>query len=256
MNVVVLAGGELSVDDPLVSAALNGGNKAHLPLGGKPMLQWVLDALGGSDLISRVILIGQSEEAGFKCLKPMVTIPDQGGLVENLIAGVRRSVQLSPDEGYTLIASGDIPLISTEMVDWVIRNGVTVGAEITYHVVSEEVMGARFPGSKRTFVPLKDVRVCGGDLNLIANHVIDQHQSLWLRLADTRKSPLKQAAIFGPVILAGLALRRFTLDELAKRISRRLKLNAQVVISQYAELGMDIDKLHQYEMVLNEIEAS
>jgi molybdopterin-guanine dinucleotide biosynthesis protein A len=254
MNVVVLAGGKLRSDDPLAERVASGGNKAHLVLAGKPMLQWVLDALGGSELISKVILVGQNEQAGFTCIKPIFFLQDQGSLVENILVGVKRSMQISPEETYTLVASGDSPLVTTEMVDWVIQKGEGSGADLLYHVISEDVMETRFPGANRTFVPLKGVKVCGGDLNMIANAAVEKHKYLWARLAETRKSPFKQAAIFGPVILGGVVLRLFTLENLSDQLSQKLGMCARAVLCPYAELGMDIDKLHQFELVQGEME--
>jgi molybdopterin-guanine dinucleotide biosynthesis protein A len=257
MNVVVLAGGELSVGDPLFALVPEGAHpsKAHLDLGGKPMLQWVLDALGKSKSISGVILVGQSADAGFVCEKPMSFVADQGGLIENALAGVRASKAQNPEETHTLLASGDIPLLTAEMVDWVVENGLKDGGDLIYHVITDEVMEARFPGSNRTFIALKGIRLCGGDLNLIANKVIEQNKDLWEKLAARRKSPLKQAAIFGPDILLGLVLRILALDRGVAKISKRLGLAARAVESPFAELGMDVDKPGQYQLVKEELEV-
>jgi len=258
MNVVVLAGGKLKSEDPLFDLLPEGAHpsKAHLDLGGKPMLQWVLDALGGSDRISSVILVGQDENAGFHCAKPIKFVSDHGGLIENAFAGLRASMAQNPDEKYTLLASGDIPLLKTEMVDWVVENGVQTGADLIYHVITDDVMEARFPGSNRTFISVKGMKLCGGDLNLFAHDVIEQNRDLWDKLAARRKNPLKQAALLGPGILLGLVLRILDLETGVAKISKRLNLVGKAVSCPYAELGMDIDKLGQYELVRQEIEAS
>ena len=115
-------------------------------------------------------------------------------------------------------------------------------------------MEARFPNSNRTFVSLKGIKVCGGDLNLVANKIVDQNRELWGKLADRRKSPLRQAALLGPGILLGLALRILDLEAGVAKINKRLGLVGQVVECPYAELGMDVDKPSQYELVKQEIE--
>lgn len=257
MNVVVLAGGRLTSEDPLFDLIPPGAHpsKAHLDLGGKPMLQWVLDALGGSDRISRVILVGQDEDAGFASAKPMTFVPDQGGLIENVLAGVRASMAQNPGEKYSLLATGDIPLLKTEMVDWVVDNGLKTGADLIYHVITDQVMEARFPGSNRTFISLKGMNICGGDLNLLSHDVVEKNRDLWEKLAARRKNPLKQAALLGPGILLGLVLRILDLETGVAKISKRLKLVGKAVACPYAELGMDIDKPGQYELVRQEIEG-
>ena len=132
MNVIVLAGGELTSEDPLFTLLPEGArpSKAHLELGGKPMLQWVLDALGSSQFISDVIVVGQGEDSGFTCEKPTKYFPDQGSLLDNVLAGISVSMESSPGATHTLLASGDIPLLTPEIVDWVVDNGLRSGADL------------------------------------------------------------------------------------------------------------------------------
>ncbi|MBN2043527.1 MAG: NTP transferase domain-containing protein [Anaerolineales bacterium] len=257
MNVVVLAGGELKSEDPLFGLVPPGAppSKAYLSLAGKPMLQWVLDALGDSNMISGVIVVGQPENADFKSAKPISYIEDQGGLIENALAGIRYSAEQKPGEKYTLLASGDIPLLTPEMVDWVVENGLQSRADLVYHVITDKVMEERFPGANRTFISLKGIRVCGGDLNLISHRLVEQNNYIWEELAARRKSPIRQAALLGPGILLGLMLRILSLEQGVELVSKRLGLVGKAVESPYAELGMDIDKPGQYELVKNEMSA-
>ncbi|MCB2178684.1 nucleotidyltransferase family protein [bacterium] len=253
MNVVILAGGELTPEDPLfpLIPEHKPKNKAYLPLDGKPMLQWVLDALAGSQYIDRMILVGVDAQSGFTAAKTMVFLPDQGGIVENIMAGVRYSAELDPQATHTLVSSADIPTLRSEMVDWVIENRKQLDVDILYHVITDETMETRFPGSNRTFAPLKGMRVCGGDLNIISHRVINEHTDLWERLTASRKNVLQQAAIFGPRLLFALLFRWYDLDQVASYLSNRLGLTAKAVVSPYAELGMDVDKPHQYELISN-----
>ncbi|MEJ2758953.1 MAG: hypothetical protein P8046_10780 [Anaerolineales bacterium] len=232
MNVVILAGGELSPEDPLYPLIPENTlkKKVFLPLEGKPMLQWVLDALAASQHIDKMVLVGVDESSGFQAGKSLVFIPDHGSLVENIIAGVRYSRE-------------------PEMVDWVVENGEIDGVDLLYNVITDKTMESRFPGSNRTFAPLKGIRVCGGDLNIISNRLIDDHIELWQELTAARKNVLKQAAIFGPRLLFALLFRWYDLNQVAEYLSRRLGLKAKAVVSPYAELGMDVDKPHQYELI-------
>jgi len=116
-------------------------------------------------------------------------------------------------------------------------------------------MEARFPGSNRTFISLKGMRVCGGDLNLVSPNVIHQNLELWEKLTAQRKNPLKQAGLLGPGILLGLLLHILDLETGVAKISKRLGMVGKATTCPYAELGMDIDKPHQYELVKKEIEG-
>src|SRR3546814_14567461 len=50
------------------------------------------------------------------------------------------------------------------------------------------------------------------------------------------------AAVFGPVLLLGYLLRRFTLDEAMARISARLGVRVAAVKMPMAEAAIDVDK--------------
>jgi len=255
MDVVILAGGVLQSEDPLFPFVPEGvpKNKVFITVNGKPVLQWVLDALSASTKIDNIILVGQSEDHHFSSTKPLYYLPDTGSMVDNIITGVTFSSQLNSTTTHTLIASGDIPLVEPHMVDWVIGNAESDLVDFTYHVIQEEVMEGRFPGSNRTFAPLKGVRVCGGDLTVISHAVVMQNTAIWKRLTDARKSVVKQAAIFGPRLLFGLLFRQLELEQLASYLGKRLGLQAKAVISPYAEVAMDIDKPHQLALVREEL---
>ena len=255
MDVVILAGGIIDREDPLypfLPADLP-KNKAFITLNEKPILQWVLDALENSSRIDNMILVGQSESNGFTSSKPLYHLPDTGSMIENIISGVTYSSKLNSSSTHTLIASGDIPLVEPQMVDWVIETAEKDLVDISYHVITEDVMEGRFPGSNRTFAPLKGVRVCGGDLTVISHAVVTQNTALWKQLRNARKSVFKQAAIFGPRLLIGLLLRQLELEKVARYLSKRLGLEARAVVCPYAEVAMDIDKPHQLELIRQEL---
>ncbi len=259
MNVVILAGGILSSEDPLTPFLPDGlpKNKAYAMIGDKPMIQWVLDAINGSAYTGEIIVVGLAAETyPLESRRPLHYLEDHGGLIENIMAGVKHSAQLSPQETHSLISSCDIPAITPQMVDWVIENGQNAQADVLYHVIEESTMEARFPGANRTFAPLKDIRVCGGDLNIIANKVTQQDNPVFQRLTAARKSVLKQAAIFGPRLLLGVLFRRLGLVQAAEYLSKRLDITARAVVCPYAEIAMDVDKPHQLTLLRTDMEKT
>ena len=57
MDAIVTAGGIPQPDEPLY-AFTQGGPKALLDIFGKPMIQWVLDALEGAKGVDNIVIIG------------------------------------------------------------------------------------------------------------------------------------------------------------------------------------------------------
>ena len=251
MNAVVIAGGTPPPEDPLYPYT-QGQSKALLDVAGKPMLQWVLDALSGARTVTSVTLIGPAAAHGMPCWKPVHYLPEQQGLLANVQAGIREVAQREPAAGHVLIVSSDIPGITPEMVDWRVEAALDSESDFDYAVVERRVMEARFPGSNRSYVPLRDAEVCGGDMNVVrAATVADER--LWQRLVDARKSALRQAALLGFDTLFLLLTRRLTLAQAEKLASKRLGLQGKVRLAPYAEIAMDVDKPHQLELMRRDL---
>src|SRR4030043_341016 len=248
MDAVVTAGG-IPQPDELLYPYTQGKPKAMLDLGGKPMVQWVLDALSDAKRVENVVLIGLTEESCVTCSKPLSFIPNRISMIENLLAGINKVMELNPSATQVLLVSSDIPGITPEMVDWEVETTLQYDVDLCYNVVKSEVIEARYPGSKRTYTRLKDMQVCGGDMNGGHTSVASTNPEIWEKLIASRKNPVKQAAILGFDTLFLMLLRMISLDEAVKKVAARLHMTGRAVICPYAEIAMDVDKPHQLEMM-------
>jgi len=255
MDAILTAGGIPLPEDPLYPYT-NGDSKAMVDMAGKPMIQWVLDALGNAKHVDNVIIIGLSPKTDVSCKKPLHFISNQGRMLANIVAGVEKSVELDSKARYVLIVSSDIPEINAEMVDWLIETCMETEEDIYYGVVPREVMEARYPGSNRTYTKLQDVQLCGADMHI--SHVrmaLDpDHLEMWEELIGNRKSPLKQAATIGFGTLLKVATRRITLEDLVATVTKRIGITGRPIIWDHAEPGMDVDKPHQLEILREDME--
>lgn len=259
MDAVLLAGGGVDPQDPIYPYT-NGHPKAFLNIGGKPMLQWVLDALEMAPSVDRIVLVGLDALENLQAEKIVRTLPGQGGLLPNVLAGLREVMRLNPQAEYTLLVAGDIPGITAEMVEWVIAQALEGEPfDLAYVAIPREVMEARFPEARRTYLRLKDMEACGGDVHVVRTSLADTHTEIWERLIAARKHPFRQAQILGLDLVLRLLFHRLTLAEALDKVSRRLQVRGKLLLSPYAELGMDVDKPHQVELmhrVLSERQAT
>ncbi len=251
MDAILLAGGIPTGEDPLAEIC-QGNPKALLDVAGKPMAQWVLDAMDAASSIDRVFITGLDADCGLQSSKLAAFTGDQGGMLQNAMAGFTHVAQAGGKNGHVAIASCDIPTIRAEMINWRVNIAMQTDSDLDYAVVKREVMETRFPGSKRSFVPFRDAQVCGGDFNVARLSAI-RDEALWERLVSARKNALKQASVLGFDTLILLLLRRLTLESAESIISKRLVLVGKLQISPYAELAMDIDKPHQLEIVRQDL---
>jgi hypothetical protein len=86
-------------------------------------------------------------------------------------------------------------------------------------------------------------------MNMIRANTVNANEELWDRIVAARKSVFKQAALLGYGNLFLLLSRQLTMDGAVKRVTKRMDITGQAVISPYAELGMDVDKPHQLEIL-------
>ena len=252
MDAIVIAGGIPRPEDPLYTYS-HGDSKALIDVAGKPMVQWVLDALGNAKQVDHVIIIGLSPKSGITCKKPIYYVSNQGRMLANIVAGVDKALELNKRNKYVLVVSSDIPTLKSEMVDWLVKTCMETKDDLYYGVCPKDVMEARFPGSKRTYTHLKDMDVCGADINLTHVRMATEHLDMWESLIGSRKSPLKQAGIIGFGTLFALFTRRLTLEDAVKRVGDRIGIKGRAIVWPYAEPCMDIDKPSQLELLREDL---
>jgi NDP-sugar pyrophosphorylase family protein len=249
----VVTAGSIPQPDELLYPYTLGKPKALLEIAGKPMVQWVLDALSGAKKVENVVLIGLTEESGVTCTKPLTFIPNKISMIENIIGGIKKVLEINPSAARVLMVSSDIPAITSEMLDWEVETTLPTDVDLCYTVVKRKVVEARYPGSRRTYVKLKDVEVCGGDLNVLHTSVVKLNPEIWERLIASRKNPIKQAAIIGFDTLFVMAFRMITLEQAVNKVTARLKMTGRAVVCPFAEIAMDVDKPNQLEMMRTDL---
>jgi len=252
LNAIVTAGGKTRPNEPLYPIS-GGGYKAMLDVNGRPMIQYVLDALNGSAQIENIVVVGLPPDNLLESSRPLVLLEDHGDMVANILAGASKLAALDPAATHCLVVSSDIPAITSAMVDWLIEQVGQSDHEIYYNVIERKVMEARYPGSRRTYVHLKGVQVCGGDMNAIRISLASSDNSLWDRLIEARKSPLRQAALIGYDTLFLLLLRRLSVQEAEVAVSRKMGFRGRAILCPYAEMGMDVDKPFQLEIMREDL---
>lgn len=252
MDAIVTAGGIPLPEDPLYPYS-QGHAKALIHIAGKPMIQWVLDALSDAKSVDNVIVVGLSKKVALACKKPLTYVSNQGQMLPNLAAGLQQARELNPKAEYALLVSSDIPALRPEMIDWLVETAMQTQDELYYGVIPRDVMEKRYPNARRTWVQLKDMAVCGADLNIAHISLLEKYMDTWEQLLGARKSPLRQAAIIGLDTLIQFLLRRLTLNDVVQRVTSRIGVRSRAIIWEYAEPGMDVDKPHQLEIMQSDL---
>ena len=252
LDALVVAGGKLRRGDPLYAQAPD-GFKALLPIGGKPMVQWVVDALAASPRVGKIVLIGLPEDAPVQHPAIAARLSDHGSLFRNIRAGGEWIRNNNPAAQSAISASGDIPAITPEMVNWVVDAIDRSEYDLYYVVIPKETMEVSFPDSRRSFVHLRDCTLCGGDLHILRLSLLP-NASFWEGMHAARKSILRMALLLGMDTLFLLIFRMLTLAEAQRRVSERIGIRGRAIVSPFAELRMDVDTPHHYDIVRSVME--
>ncbi len=247
MDVILTAGGVPSPKDSLHTAS-QGGYKAMINLNGRPMIQWVLDALSQAKSIERIILVGLPPMTNLYCAKPIIIVEEQGDLLSNVRAGCHEVAGHNPSATHTLLVAADIPLLTPEMVDWMASQVAEGNSDMYYALVERNLIEKAYPGARKVFISLKDLQVCSGEVNAIRLSLAVSDQPFWQRLVEARKNPLKLASVAGYDTMFLLRLGTRSLDAVEKGVQERFGFSCRALLSPYPEIAVDVDKPFQLEI--------
>ncbi|MEW8958340.1 MAG: nucleotidyltransferase family protein [Moorella sp. (in: firmicutes)] len=211
--------------------------RALLPVGSRPMILWVLEALQYSGCIRRLVVSGPQELTAV--LPAEVTLVPAGRTaVESALNGAA----LFPDAEWLLLVTADIPLLKPEAVQDFLERCRRRRADFYYPIVSRERNEASYPGVKRTYVRLRDGIFTGGNMVLIRAAVLPDCARKSQELVRLRKSPLALSRLAGLGFIIKFLTRRLTIAEAEKEFSRLLGARGAAIISPHPEIGIDVDK--------------
>ncbi len=252
IDCILMAGG-LPREEDLLYEYTQGKPKALVDVAGKPMAQWVLDALDEAPSVGRIVVAGLEDEGTLTSPKIGHFLPDRGSMLENALGGIDWVLKANPQAGQVLSCSSDIPLLTGAMVERLLAQCTDPTVDLYISIVARERMEQRFPDSRRSYVHFTDGDYAGGDVHVGASHVGHQYRDLWEALFASRKNALKQAARLGPAFFAKLMTRRLSLAELERRVRDKFGINGRALITEDAEVGMDADKPFQLEICRREL---
>jgi len=251
---VVTAGWSPKEDDPLAEYT-HDQPKALIPIAGKPMIAHVVDAIAGSRNIQNIVVVSLDPAADVRFSVPVESVPDAGDILSNVEAGIDYVTTHYPNLDGILLSSSDVPTITPPIVDAFIEECFRTDHDLYYSIIERAVMEGRFPGSLRSYIHLREGDFAGGDLILVRSGMALGQRDLWQDLSAARKSVLRQARLVGMGLFLKLITRRLSLGDAERRICKVLDVRGRAVPFPYAEVGMDVDKPFQLEIVRAELEA-
>ena len=235
---VVLAGSRPG-GDPL-AARHNQEFKALIPVAGKAMVRWPVDALLASGaLVGEIIVVTQQPDKlrGVLPDDPRISLrPSQATIAETIFQLIADKEAVFP----ILVTTADHALLTPAMIAEFA--GKAHGADLAIGVVEQAVMIARFPDAKRTWIGFRGGRYSGANLFAFGSERVTGAVEQWRSVEQQRKKGWRVLAALGPALLLGAVLKLRTLDQSAAAIGRKLGLSIRPVELSDPIAAVDIDK--------------
>ncbi|MFH1737153.1 MAG: nucleotidyltransferase family protein, partial [Actinomycetota bacterium] len=217
VDAVILGGGSLK-DDGAESAPKPSAvaGKALLKIGGREMIEYIIDALDGIKHIRRTIIVAPDSALNSSWAGRVdAVIPTVGSAVDNGVTAINYLKDHGPGlSKYILFMSCDIPLITTEAIDDFLNRCLASDDDVYYPVIRKEVIEAKYPETKRTYASLRDGTITGGNFALMEPEIILANLSLLEDAYAARKSVVKVFRLLGVKFIVKYLARTLTISDI------------------------------------------
>ena len=232
VSVLILAGQRAGVIDPLC-AATGEGRKALIPILGRPMLSYVLEALEAAGLPAPYHISGCSADVDAR-LKDAPSAPGPAG---SALAALQSGITFP-----VLMTTADHPLLTPAMITEFIEQSKTSGADFCIGLAQESIIRPAYPDMKRTYLRFSDAAVSGCNLFYIANIHGLKAIEFWQEAQHFRKQPLKLARKLSLSLFWRYWRGKLSLDAALDHASKTLGIKAAAVMMSVPEAAIDVDK--------------
>ncbi len=244
MTAIVLAGSRPG-GDPL-AAAFGTDFKALVPVGGKPMVRWPVEALLASPRFAEVRVLAQEPERIGEALPASPRLKVEKS--EATIAATLEQLCFDPTVRWPLfVTTADHVLLDEGMIDEFCDLGET--ADIAIGVVERDTLMKRLPNSRRTWIRFRSGAYSGANMFLLSGKKVLPALELWRSVEQDRKKGWALLWAFGPVNLLGAMLRLRTVHQTLESIGRRVGARVEAVDLSDPLACVDVDKLSDHGLV-------
>ncbi|MDH4180343.1 MAG: nucleotidyltransferase family protein [Armatimonadota bacterium] len=236
VNAVVLGGG--GRPDERLADLYRGPSKGLIQLGGKPSVQYVLEALRATPGVRRIALAGPSALLEHPAAQLAdLRLEEEGGIVEKLAAAARAF-----GDGQRLLMAGcDIPLVTPEVFADIIDRCPEETA--FFHPLVRKSAALRdFPEHKWVFLKLRDGSVVTTNVIILDPTWLDRRPDIAVKIEELRRHPIRMALQWGLLFLLKFKLGLLSLDYCERFFSDFLQAPVRGAITDHTELAMDLDR--------------
>jgi GTP:adenosylcobinamide-phosphate guanylyltransferase len=242
VDAIVLGGGNAKGLAPVPAKGL-------VPINGRPMIEYVLEALTDCDDIDRICVV-MPVEHDFSNLSRLVDVVVVTG---SFPAVTKAGLDFLGAERKVLVLSADIPMISAESITDFLNRCEGGEAAFYYPIVRFGESEKRFPDVKRTYAKLREGRFTGGNIALIEPSFVYRNIDVIEQIYELRKKPVKIARFLGFMFLIKFVIGVLKISDVEERVGRITNMVCAGVITPYIEIGIDVDKESDLDLAMKAI---
>ncbi len=248
------AGSDPTKTDPLCEMA-NVKNKALIPLAGKPIISYVIEALDKTERIESITIVGLEEnQLDIETEKPLTFVPSSGSNYDTAISAVNYFTSRENPPQYVLSLSSDLPFITSDVVERNLTLAEKIAKqfeqrtkkqiELFYPFVPKKIVEKRFPQVTKRFRKFKEGVFATGDFFLYnpRSALKPEAQRVAQAILKNRKNMLKILGGFSFLAIPKYLLGRLSLETDVKPTMKRLmNIELETLISKDPEICVDLD---------------
>lgn len=247
MNALILAGKQNS-SKLEINNELN--NKALLLINGIPLVEYVVNALIEAKEIQDIVVVGPEYDLAPFIEKKVNKILEA---TESIIKNIEIGLDYFKDDYKILVLTSDIPLITGEIIDRFIKKCEQYDAFFYYPIITKEIILQKYPQTIRSYATLKEGIFCGGNMAIFARPLFEKNRDLLNELYEKRKDLKKYVGLLGLKFMVKYLLKSLSIEEIEERAAEIIGYPAKGIIIEDPEVMIDLDKLSDYELILQVI---
>lgn len=205
---------------------------------------------GGETLLARIC---RCLADGARCSTVWVLAPDEVALpghpavrraayTGDVIADLLRCAREHCHAEGLLLSSSDIPAATPAALAALAERAGQLAADAVYHIVARPVVEQAYPGTKRTYLKLRDGCYTGGNVFYARRDWLLDNGPLLAELFADRKHVPALARRFGLLFLLRVILGLADIPYLERHLGRVLNARFKAAVLPYPELAVDLDK--------------
>ena len=220
--------------------------KALIAVAGEPMVRRPVRALLASDNIASVIVLTQAPDriAAILPADERIALRRSRGTIAETILELCNDLRTPWP---LLVTTADHALLDMETVDEFCAGAEE--ADVAVGVVEQSTLLRRFPDAERTWLKFRKGAYTGANLFALRSSKVAPAIELWRSVEQDRKKGWRIIALVGPGTLIGTFIGWLSLDEVLKRLGRKLRLDVRAVRLSNPVSGVDVDKPSDHTLV-------